>query len=312
MNRKFEDILNECLDRMLVKGETLEQCLRSYPEHASELKPLLMTALDARRLVDIKPSAEFKAKSRVEFQAALKTATAKKSRFSLFLLPKWTTAVVLVIGLVISGSGTVLAAGNSMPDSPLYSVKILTEEIQMALPASDESKAEKEMEFANERVTEIIYLANKGDTKKIEELTERLDKRLEKVATTLAAKKAAKNAQTAMLAAPGRDATQVPAAVPAPTPPTDSSGGQKFAISSTPPSSERTGGTEVNRDTGAVSTTNVTQNKLKEDVVRNATNQPALLKSMLENVPESSKSALQKAINILNERYEKALEALDD
>ena len=47
--REFENIVNECLERLLVKGETLEQCLARYPEQAVALKPLLETALSTKR-----------------------------------------------------------------------------------------------------------------------------------------------------------------------------------------------------------------------------------------------------------------------
>ncbi len=314
MNKKFEDILNECLERMLVKGETLEQCLQSYPEHASELKPLLETALGTRKALDIKPSAEFKARARYQFQAALAETTTKKSRLSFFQLPRWATAVVLVVGLLISGGGTVLAASYSMPDSPLYPVKMVTEEIQLGLPHSDEDRAEMEMEFTNKRVAEIVYLAKKGDAQKIEDLTERLDKRLEKMAGVLAAKKAAKTTETAMLAVPTRE-VKVPTPVPTPVPaPTDSFGTQKASVPPSLPASVRAGDSEENKDTGGgkVASGKAEQTKLKEEVVRYATSHPAVLKSALEKAPESSKSALQKTINVLKERYEKALEALDD
>jgi len=39
MNKGFEDILNTCLDRITLKGDTIEQCLESYPEQAVELEP---------------------------------------------------------------------------------------------------------------------------------------------------------------------------------------------------------------------------------------------------------------------------------
>ena len=47
-SREFNNILDECLERLLVMDETIEQCLRSFPEHADRLKPLLETALTAR------------------------------------------------------------------------------------------------------------------------------------------------------------------------------------------------------------------------------------------------------------------------
>lgn len=47
--KKFDDILNECLEKVLNEGETLEHCLMSYPEQVRLLKPLLETALTVRK-----------------------------------------------------------------------------------------------------------------------------------------------------------------------------------------------------------------------------------------------------------------------
>ena len=77
-------ILNECIDR-IIKGEMVEQCLRSYPDQAKELEPLLRTALNVKIASNIQPRAEFKARAEYEFRAALRKMEAKKShRRSLF------------------------------------------------------------------------------------------------------------------------------------------------------------------------------------------------------------------------------------
>ncbi len=52
MSKEFDNILDECMERLLFKGETVELCLESYPEQAVELKPLLQTALATKRLTE--------------------------------------------------------------------------------------------------------------------------------------------------------------------------------------------------------------------------------------------------------------------
>ena len=69
-DKQFDNILNECLDRIL-RGETVEKCLQSYPEQAPELEPLLRTALATKMASHIQPRPEFKAKARYEFTAAI-------------------------------------------------------------------------------------------------------------------------------------------------------------------------------------------------------------------------------------------------
>ena len=49
MSASFDDILNDCLDRMAA-GETPGRCVGRYPEHADELEPLLATASATHRL----------------------------------------------------------------------------------------------------------------------------------------------------------------------------------------------------------------------------------------------------------------------
>ena len=125
-DKEFNNILNECLERLL-KGETVEQCLKSYPEQTAELKPLLETALAAKRASAIKPRADFKARARYQLRSALSETA---PRPSLGWFPRWATVTAIVLVLLLVGSGTVIAAGNSMPDSPLYPVKLATEEAQ--------------------------------------------------------------------------------------------------------------------------------------------------------------------------------------
>ena len=64
-NSEFEDILDKCIDRMLA-GESMEQCLQSYPEHAQELTPLLRSATAAQEAFSIDPKIEFKNLARYE------------------------------------------------------------------------------------------------------------------------------------------------------------------------------------------------------------------------------------------------------
>lgn len=293
MNRKFDDILNECLERLLVKGETVEQCLQSYPEHAAELKPLLQTALASKKALEIKPSTEFKARARYQFRAALAESAAKKSRPSFAWMPRWATALILAIGILMAGSGTVAAASYSMPDSLLYPVKITTEQVQLSLTHSDAGKAELDIKLADERVAEIVYLANKGDTQRIEATTQQLIKNMEGL--------------TAVAAAEASVATTGEATLAVPTPAL--SGPGKTEVQNTPLPSP-----PASNDTARAASDKAREErlKLKEEIVSSAVSNPAALKAALEKAPESSRPALRKTIDVLMERYEKALEVLNN
>jgi hypothetical protein len=183
---KFNDILNECLDR-LFKGDSVERCLQDYPEQASELEPLLRTAVAARVFSTVQPRSEFKARARYQFQSALRDMEAKKSRRRSFfnwqwrpqLQTGWAVSLVAAIAVVLGGGGTVVAASSSMPDQALYSVKLATESVQLAVTPSDIGKVELNAKFANRRVAEIEYLAGQGNAQDVQSVVARLNVNLE-------------------------------------------------------------------------------------------------------------------------------------
>ncbi len=191
-NRQFEEILNICLERML-RGQTVEQCLRDYPEQAVDLKPLLQTALAAKAASAIQPRSEFKARARDAFQDALRQRNAvpqKSSPFSrwrrflqpLQLQPAWSIALVVLVVVVLSGGGTIAASRDSMPDNPLYNVKLFTENTRLTFAFSDNAKAELNAEFARNRGQEIVYAAANNDVENVRNATGNLSTNMSNVA----------------------------------------------------------------------------------------------------------------------------------
>jgi hypothetical protein len=179
-NRELVNIFEECLERILTGGETVEQCLAGYPEYAAELEPLLQTALEAKETLKIAPSPEFRERARYQILTELRDIEERKqSRFSLFgWQPRWATAAVAVLVLLVASSGTVAAAGNSLPDQTLYPVKLATERVRLALTPSTLGKAEYYAELVDKRVGEIIRMSDKGKLKQVEKTTERLNNQL--------------------------------------------------------------------------------------------------------------------------------------
>ncbi len=273
MSKEFDNVLDECLERLLVKGETIEQCLQGYPEQAANLKPLLQTALATREAVAIQPRAEFKARARYQFRSALREAASPRSRPFLGWLPRWATVVTIVLGVLMMGGGTIFAAGYSMPDNLLYPVKLATEQVQLTLTPSDIGKAKLYAKFADRRVAEIIYTANKGNAQQIEAITQRLDERLVMLAGLTSAPEVAEAPR--MLEAP---------------PPMQLEEAE---------SSQEIPGDKNNRD------------KLRTTLANYAINHPAGLRAALEKAPESAKPALRRAIAVSVAGYERALKAWD-
>jgi hypothetical protein len=305
-DKEFNNILDECLERLLLKGESLERCLERYPQQAAELKPLLETALAAREASNIQPRPDFRARARYQFQSALKETAAGKSCTSWGWFPRWATVVAIVLVLVLAGGGTVLAADGSMPDSPLYSVKLATEQVRLTLTPSQMGKARLCAELADRRVAEIAYMAEKGDAEQVELITRRLDDRLD-LLVVLIEGRGGVNLPGILPAAPPPEEAAVPpeTTVPEETPaPTEAAESPPMVI---PPPDKDWGG----RDDSAQSVHNGNRVELKNTLASDAASNRAVLREMLDEAPESAKGALRRALAVSEYGYEEALEALE-
>ena len=102
MANEFDRILDECIDR-INRGESLEDCLSSYPEHAKKLEPLLQAMLDTQTAYTFTPSSAAKMAARQHFNIALEElAQRREERRSLF--PRvlgWSRAWVAVAAVLL-------------------------------------------------------------------------------------------------------------------------------------------------------------------------------------------------------------------
>jgi hypothetical protein len=317
-NSAFENILDECLER-LIKGGTVERCLESYPpEQALELEPLLRTAQAAREASVIMPRAEFKARARYEFRSALHDEVSQQPRTVSIFKRGWVVALMVIGILMVSGGGVALAAGNSMPDSPLYPVKLATERVQLALTPSAVDKAQLCAALADRRVVEIIYLADKGDAQQVEAATQRLDERL----TTLAALVSIEGVETVAVEETPRVLTEEPATAPAVPSPTPTPGTETVPVSPTAPTevtaqsppptvAAPAPGGEADLETEAAPVGNGGRAELRVKIASDAATHLEALQSMLEKASPTVKSALYQAIIVSENGYKRALAALD-
>jgi len=282
------DVLDECLDRMLVNGDTVEQCLQDYPEQTDELKPLLEAALVAQEISTIQPRPEFKARARYEFRSAIYEMTERKSRPAVGWFPRVSTVLATFAAVLLMGGSTVIAANYSMPDSPLYQVKLTTEQMQLMLTPSDIDKANLCASFSDRRVTEIIYMANKGDAQQVELVTAHLDENLDLLASLATATKEGTNDDRALL-------TLAPSAESATTQETE-----EGAAYDTSASGKSTDGEEWTEES-----------ELQETVKNGAESATDALRLALDEVPDSAKPALRQSIAVSVAGYNKALNALE-
>jgi hypothetical protein len=185
MAERLENILDECLER-LRHGESLEQCLARYPERAAELEPLLRVAMASRKAASaVEPRAEFKARTRYDIQSQLQDKERKtepKKAGPVGWLPRWAVVVASVVLIfLLAGTSTVAASSSSMPDDTLYPVKLAAERVRLGLSRGNISKARVNVRLADRRIKEIVYLAKKGDSRRLDRALLRLAGHMEAI-----------------------------------------------------------------------------------------------------------------------------------
>ncbi|MFA5629187.1 MAG: DUF5667 domain-containing protein [Dehalococcoidales bacterium] len=175
----LDEIFEKCLDSILTEEKTVDECIAEYPQHDQELKSLLAVSLKTQKAMNsVKANPDFKARLKYILESELENAATQK-RFSLKLGRGWATATFAVaLAVLLSGGGTVAAASGSMPTSPLYNVKLATEEVQLFLTADKNNKADLYSKFVTKRVGEIVTMASKNNTEGITKSSQRMQNQL--------------------------------------------------------------------------------------------------------------------------------------
>lgn len=160
-------VLESCLREISAGKATVQGCLDRHPDLADELEPLLraaarVRAIDRRRLTPA-------ARARIEARLLDAAASAPSVQPARGLHP--TTRLIWVgaaVGLVLLfactcflGAGSVAAASNALPDSPLYPVKQVTEEAWLWLTPAEDKPALR-LHLAGRRLDEAQALAERG------------------------------------------------------------------------------------------------------------------------------------------------------
>jgi len=166
MSEMIEDILDACIDGMVARGDTVEECLARYPGRAEELEPLLRAAITAWEGYEAEPRGEFQRAAKSRFLNAVVAAREQGRQRG----PShwgwrrgWVVTVAVVLAVLIMGSGTVGASTNSLPGDLLYPVKRAAENVQAFFTFGNEARANLYVKFAERRVAELGALAAEQD-----------------------------------------------------------------------------------------------------------------------------------------------------
>ncbi|MFQ6026933.1 MAG: DUF5667 domain-containing protein [Dehalococcoidia bacterium] len=169
MKDELYQALQDCI-QLNKQGLDPVECLARYPQHAYELEPLLLAAVDSAPALGFRMTREAKTQTRLRVMAEWDRRHAPHQRWSLASLmpklgfaPRWAMATaVLVLALTLGGAGTVAAAQESVPGNSLYPVKELREEARLWFARSAEEKATIYTSLVQERAQELQELAFQG------------------------------------------------------------------------------------------------------------------------------------------------------
>ncbi|MFQ6057795.1 MAG: DUF5667 domain-containing protein, partial [Anaerolineae bacterium] len=193
-------VLDDCLRDIEIRQATVEDCLDRHPHLREQLEPLLRLAQSLESAPDVRPSAAFKQATRerllrlprpVAAREAMEAPWARwRQQIELALgglrwQPLLTRAVAALLVLLMIGGGTVYAAADSLPDSPLYPIKRATERTQLFLAPSLERRALLHLEFADKRLVEGIAMAQRGKDAKASQVLDEYGRELERALATI-------------------------------------------------------------------------------------------------------------------------------
>ena len=125
------------------------------------------------RLEEIKPvpARDARAANRARMQFLAKAVSAseearhkgwssifRKERFAMNLM----ISILVIAGLLFGGGATVNAAQDDLPNEPLYSLKMWTEDLSLQTRNDPDQKVDRLMELAQVRIQEMTRLADAG------------------------------------------------------------------------------------------------------------------------------------------------------
>ena len=164
MAHGFASILDECLTA-ISHGDTLEACLARYPRHAEALRAHLRIA---QRIVltpphQPRPAAQAAAWHQFWAQAQdRRGSSGPLLSLNVGWLRPLTIAAALVLAVLGAAGGTVYASQDALPDSPLYRVKLATEDARVWFTFDDSGKAELLLDQSSERTNEVMEMLRAG------------------------------------------------------------------------------------------------------------------------------------------------------
>ena len=206
MRKGNPELLAKCLSELETGRLTVEECLRTNPDAADELRGLLEVASAIEPPRPVVPDPGFRSRGREALLAAISgdLGRVRKSPLQRF----WDTmfggrvrppriveggivmrpaliAALAILLVAASGGAAVYASQDALPDDPLYRVKTTVEELQLALAPDEEAKASTYLDLTAKRVAEIQKATQQGRAAAISAAAEAFVQNVEQIGDRL-------------------------------------------------------------------------------------------------------------------------------
>jgi hypothetical protein len=197
-------MLEICLDAVLSGGQTPEEALARFPEHADRLRPELEAGLEAARWLNegrasLDPRPGFVRASRGRLLEALDPARrpaagSLRARLSSFwlglsraqLAGRALLALLLLVSLWFSLDRSLQASQTSLPGDSLYAVKLAAENLRLWAAPSAAGEARLHIEFARLRLMELQSLIIEGGYEYVPETVARYESHVDRAVRAVA------------------------------------------------------------------------------------------------------------------------------
>ena len=164
---ELDSVVEVCVEQVETGRATVEDCLRRYPHLADELDPILRTAatLFATDVPSIDPAGMRIIEKRVLSHARKLKQEQEPPRTWLWPQVAMSLAVAMLIVVLVTAwtGGVLIASADSLPGEPLYPVKRLSENIQLAVARDTLLRARLHTLFAQRRWDEAMRQYLHGD-----------------------------------------------------------------------------------------------------------------------------------------------------
>ena len=169
--RRIDQIINSSTAAISSGVETIDSIVEKYPHYAIELRPRLEAVLwlsKARISCAIRPGFIIDSRKYLETKIGAMEPISFWKRITMRYPPqRWVfniaAPVILVFLLALIINSLVLTSRLSIPGDPLYSTKLLLEDIQLTLTFNPVEKTDLYIHLSRERTTEFVDLVLEGD-----------------------------------------------------------------------------------------------------------------------------------------------------